>query len=118
MCDKGEGLLQYKAKDEVTPSQLATKKEYEEKEEVVEVLDSEDDFEVFNQPQSLEASTGDFSHLPLAQVIQTQGDSSIPEAMRLQRKPKMSLLDLLESHVGGNVLEKAVQPKPTSLSST
>ena len=46
---KVEPLLQYKVKDETTPSQLATKEEEEEeKEEVVEVLDSEDDFEVFN----------------------------------------------------------------------
>ena len=103
MCDKGEGLLQYKAKDEVTPSQLATKKEDEEKEEVFEVLD----FEVFNQTQSPEAPTSDFSHLPSAQVTHTQGDSSIPEAIGLQCKPKMSLLDLLESHTGGNVPEKA-----------
>ena len=47
---KVEPFLQYKAKDEVTPSQPATKEEEEEKEEVVEVLDSEDNFEVFNQP--------------------------------------------------------------------
>ena len=46
---KVEPLLQYKVEDEATLSQLATKEEEEEeKEEVVEVLDSEDDFEVFN----------------------------------------------------------------------
>ena len=46
---KAEPLFQYKVEDEATPSQLATKEEEEEeKEEVVEVLDSEDDFEVFN----------------------------------------------------------------------
>ena len=88
MCDKGEGLLQYKAKDEVTPSQLATKKEDEEKEEVFEVLD----FEVFNQTQSPEAPTSYFSHLPSAQVSQTQGDSFILKAMGLQRKPKLATL--------------------------
>ena len=104
---KAEPLLQYKAKDKATPSQPATKKEEEEKEEVVEVLDSEDDFKVFNRSQSPEAPTSDFSHLPSAQVTHTQGDSSIPEAIGLQCKPKMSLLDLLESHTGGNVPEKA-----------
>ena len=31
---------------------------------MVEVLDSEDDFEVFNRPQSPEAPAGDFSYLP------------------------------------------------------
>lgn len=54
---KIEPLLEYKAEDEVTPSQPVTKEEEEEqeeeeKEEVLEVLDSEDDFEVFNRPQS------------------------------------------------------------------
>ena len=61
---KAEPLLQYKAKEKATPSQPATKKE----EEVVEVLDSEDDFEVFNRSQSPEAPTSDFSHLPSAQA--------------------------------------------------
>ena len=56
--------FQHMAKEEETPSQLAIKEE----EQVVEVLDSEDDFEIFNQPQSPEAPAGDFSHLPLAQV--------------------------------------------------
>ena len=37
----------------------------EEEDEVVEVLDSKDDFEVFNQPQSPEVPNGDFSRLPL-----------------------------------------------------
>ena len=35
---------------------------------MVEVPDSEDDFEVFNQPQSPEASINDFNHLPIAEV--------------------------------------------------
>ena len=44
-----EPLLQYKAEDEDTPLQPAAKEEEEEeKEEVVEVLDFEDDLEVFN----------------------------------------------------------------------
>ena len=67
-----EPFLQYKDEDEATPSQPATKKEEEEEEEegekvdVVEVPDSEDNFKVFNQPQSLEAPASDFSHLPSA----------------------------------------------------
>ena len=48
---KVEPIFQYKAKDATTPSQPATKEEDEKEEEgVVEVSDSEDDFEVFNQP--------------------------------------------------------------------
>ena len=62
-----ESILQFKAKDEVTPSQLATREE-EEEEKVVEIFYSEDDFKVFNQPQSLEAFTGDFNHLPSTEV--------------------------------------------------
>ena len=62
---KVEPLLQYKAEDEATPSQPATK---EEEEEVVEVFDSEDDFEVFNRPLSPEVPAGDFGHLPSTQV--------------------------------------------------
>ena len=45
---KVKPLLQYKAEDKATPSQPATKEEEEEKEYVVEVFDSENDFEVFN----------------------------------------------------------------------
>ena len=62
-----EPILQFKAKDEVTLSQPATKEE-EEEEKVVEIFYSEDDFKVFNQPQSLEAFTGDFGHLPSTEV--------------------------------------------------
>ena len=34
--------------------------------------------------------------------------------MVLQRKAKTSLLELLESHAGGNALEVAIQTKPPS----
>ena len=55
--------FQHTAEEEATPSQPTIK---EEEEEIVEVSESEDDFEVFNQPQSLEVPASDFSHLPLA----------------------------------------------------
>ena len=69
---KVEPIFQYKAEDAATPSQPATKEveEEEEKKEkekgkVVEVFDSEDefedDFEVFNQPESPKVLVGDFS---------------------------------------------------------
>ena len=73
--------------------------------------DSEDNFEVFNRPQSPEAPANDFSYLPSTQVSQTQGDSSIPEAIGLQRRTKSSFWDLIESSVGGNALEEATQAK-------
>ena len=72
-------LFQHTAEEEATPSQPAIKEE----EQVVEVSDSKDDFEVFNQPQSPKAPTGDFNHLPLAQVSNLQGTSSVPNAMVL-----------------------------------
>ena len=90
---KIESLLQCKAEDEATPFQPATREgeeeeeeEEEKEEEVVEVFDSKDEFEVFNQPQSLEVSTDDFSHLPLVEVSQIQGDSFVLEAMGIKRK--------------------------------
>ena len=74
---------------------------------MVKVLDSEDDFEVFNQPESPEIPVDDLGQLPSAQISHTQEASSIPDAMVLQHKTRSSLYDLLESHIGGNVLEKA-----------
>ena len=50
---------------------------------MVEVSDSEDNFEVFNQLQSPEASTGDFGDLPPAEVSHTYEALSIPNAMVL-----------------------------------
>ena len=80
---------------------------------VVEVSDSEEDFEVFNQPLSPEPIDANFSHLPPAQVSNIQEAPSIPNAMVLQCKAKTSLL---ESHVEGIVPEVAIQTKPpTSL---
>ena len=75
---------------------------------MVEVSDFEDDFEVFNQPQSLEAPADDFSHLLPAEVSHTQEALTVPNVIVLQRKTGSSLLDLLESHVGGNVPKKAI----------
>ena len=101
--------FQHAVEEEATPSQPTIK---EEEEEIVEVSKSDDDFKVFNQPQSTEVPTGDFSHLPLAQVSHTQEAPTVLDAMVLQCKTRSSLLDLLESHAGGNVPKKAVQPRP------
>ena len=79
---------------------------------MVEVSNSEDDFEVFNQPQSLEALVGDFSHLLPTKVSHTQEALIVLDVMVLQRKTRSSLLDLLESHAGGNMPKKAIQTKP------
>ena len=51
---------------EATSSQLIIKEEKEE--EIVEVLDFKDDFEVFNQSEAPEVLANDFSHGLSAQV--------------------------------------------------
>ena len=91
---KVEPIFQYKVEDAASPSQPATTKE---EGGVVEVSNSKDNFKVFNQPQSPEEFTGDFSHLPPIEVSLTQGDLFIPEAMGIQRKPRAGLLDVMES---------------------
>lgn len=70
--------LQYTA-EEATSSQLAIKEE--EEEAIVEVSNSKDKFEVFNQPQSLEVPIGDLNHIPPAQVSHSQADSTILDTM-------------------------------------
>ena len=110
---KIESLLQCKAEDEATPFQPATREEEEEEkeEEVVEVFDSKDEFEVFNQPQSPEVSTDDFSHLPSAEVSQIQEDSFFLEAIGIKRKQMIGLLDVMKSSIGSKAPEKTIQAK-------
>ena len=124
---KVKPILPYKAEDEATPSPPVIKEEEEENEEeeneqVVEVLDSkdksEDDFEVFNQPESPEVPTGDFSHLLSTKLSQTQGDLLVLEAMGIQRKQRTSLWEVMESSTGGMVPEKTTQAKLLPPSST
>jgi len=66
-------------------------------EEVVEVADSEDEFEIFNRALSLEISNPDLSP-PFSPIIDEMG---------IQRKPKSSLLDLIESQLGRDAPGKA-----------
>ena len=82
---------------------------------VVEVSNSKEEFEIFDQLQTLEPSGVDFSHLLPAQVSSIQETSSIPVAMVLQHKSKTSLLELLESHARGMVHEVAIQTRPPTL---
>ena len=85
---------QYTTK-EATSSYLAIKEEKEE--EIVDVLDSKYDFEVFNLLSSSESPVGDLSLLPLAQVSHSQEDPTISDAMAIQHRTKSSLWDLIES---------------------
>ena len=68
-----------------------------EKEEVIEVPDSEDEFEVFNQVLSLEISTPDHGP-PFSPILDEMG---------IKCKPKSSLMDLIESQPGKDAPRKA-----------
>ena len=56
----------------------------------MDLIESVDEFEVFNQPPS---------------------PKSLPEEMGIQRKPQKSLLELIENQPGKAGLEKSAQPK-------
>ena len=72
-----------------------------EEEEVVEAPDFEVEFEVFNQALSPETSTPDLG----------QPFSLILDEMGIQRKPKSSLMDLIESQPGKDTPGKVAQTK-------
>ena len=96
--------FQLSAEEEAASSHLVL----EETAKVVEVSDSEEEFEVFDQLQAPKPSDVDFSHLPSAQVSSIQETLSVPDTMVLQRKSKISLLELFEFHAGGSVPEVAI----------
>ena len=73
-----------------------------EEEEVVEVPNFEDEFEVFNQALSLEISTFDLGP-PFSLLIDEMG---------IQRKQRSSFQDLLESQSGKDAPGKVAQSKP------
>lgn len=64
---------------------------------VFKVVDSEEDFEVFDRPDLAKYLNLNPRLLPFAQVSSNQETADVPEAMILQRK-NTSLLELLESH--------------------
>lgn len=59
-----------------------------EEEEIVDISDSEDDFEVFNLPSSLGISAGDLYLLPLVQVSHSQEEPTTLEEMPIQCKTR------------------------------
>ena len=92
----------------VTSSRLAYTEE-EEEEEVVEVSDSKDKFEVFNQALSPKTSTFDLDHpsIDLGHLFVL-----ILNEMEVQCKARSNLLDLVESQPGRDAPRKATQTKP------
>ena len=75
---------------------------------MVEVADSEDEFEILNRVLSPEVSNPNLG-LPFSSIIDEIG---------IQRKPKSSLLDLIESQPGRDAPGKAAQAKLTTPSQT
>lgn len=78
---------------------------------MLEVVDSEEDFEVFDRPDIAESSNLSPRSLPFDLVSSNQETANVLEAIMLQRK-NTRLLKLLESHAGGSMLKVVVHPRP------
>ena len=100
---------------EASPSQPIVKEEEEEEEkeeevkekepgEIVDLSDSQDEFEVFNRPLSLENTSADLIHQQKVGIVAL-------DEMGIQRKSKRSLLDLIESQPGKDAPGKSAQPQ-------
>lgn len=74
----------------------------EEREKIVKVSNSKDDFDVFDQALSSNALAFDLGH----------SFTLVPDKMRIQQKPRSSLLDLIKSQLGRDAPRKATQKKP------
>ena len=91
------------------------KEEEEKEEEVVEVSDSEDEFNIFNQILSLKASPGDLdSPSFLAQSSPHQEAVDTSSDMGIQRKQRSTLQKLLESEFGGKAAQTKLPTPPPS----
>ena len=75
-----ELLIQHVTKEEATSSQPSPE---EKTTKIIEVVDSEEDFKVFDQPLPTKSPRATFSHLPFAQVSSNQKPSNVLEAMVL-----------------------------------
>ncbi|KAL0002466.1 hypothetical protein SO802_016247 [Lithocarpus litseifolius] len=85
---------------EATSSRPINKEGDEEKEkgkEIVDVSDSDDSFEAFNQPSLPELSTGNLGQISPPQSNHFEEAISFSDEMGIQHKPRSSLLDLIES---------------------
>lgn len=75
------------------------------------IVDSKEDFEVFDQPNLAKSLEAIPKRLVSTQVSTKQKATDIPEAIVLQRRTP-NILALLESHAKSATLEVAVDPKP------
>ena len=72
---------------------------------------SEDLYEVFNQPLFPVTSTGVLGQSSLPQSSRFEGAALLSNEMETQRKQKSTLLDLLESQPGRDVPNKTPQTR-------
>ena len=98
----------YTAKGATSSHPAIIKEEEKEEKEIVEVFDSEDEFDVFNQPLSSEASTGDLEW-PFTPILDEMG---------IQLKSRSTLLELIESQPGRDTPKKVAQTKPPTFPPT
>ena len=99
---------------EVASSQPSSKEEDEEEErqkEVVDISDSDDLYEFFNQPLSLETSTGDLDQFFQPQSSHLKGVTLLSDEMGIKRKQRSTLQELLESQPGRDAPGKAPQTR-------
>ena len=100
------------------PSKKEESKEEERQKKVVDISDSNDLYEVFDQPLSPETSTGDLSQSFQPLPSHFEEVASLEDEMGIQRKPRSTLQKLLQSQSGKDAPTKAPQtrlltPPPT-----
>ena len=88
---------QYTAEEAISSHPTITKEEEEKEEEIVEVFDSEDEFDVFNQPLSPEVSSGNLGFSSPAQFSHYQEAANTLDEMGIQHEQSSTLQELLES---------------------
>ena len=98
-------------KEATSSNPTITNEEEEKEEEVVEVSDFEDKFEFFNQTLPPETSTGDLRQPSPSQSSHHQRSTSTLNDMGIQRKPRFTLQELLESQPRKDTPKKAAQTK-------
>ena len=114
-----EGVLQVTLPLQYTSGEAAPfhpiikeeEEEEKEEEEIVDVSNSEDDHEVFNQPLSPEIPIGDLDQPLPTQVSHHQEVTNILDTMGIQCKPMSTLQELLKSQPKGNMPGKATQTR-------
>ena len=88
---------------------MGEEEEEEEENEVVDVSDSNDIYEVLNQPPSLVTTTSDLDQFSQLQSNDIEGAVTSSDEMGIQRKQRLNLQELLESQLERDAPEKSAQ---------